>query len=72
MAAVTLNANHELLETTVVYIINRKIHVCLEMPDLFLVLNMIFFTPSLRNIMFNTRNKSGIYAHPCIIVIIIY
>ena len=28
----------------VVYIINRKIHVCLEIPDLFLVLNMIFLT----------------------------
>ena len=29
-----------LLEKTVVYIINRIIHVCLEIPDLFLVLNM--------------------------------
>jgi hypothetical protein len=27
---------------TVLYIINRKIHGCLEIPDLFLVLNMIF------------------------------
>ena len=26
---------------TVLYIINRKIHGCLEIPDLFLVLNMI-------------------------------
>ena len=26
---------------TVVYILNRIIHVCLEIPDLFLVLNMI-------------------------------
>ena len=26
----------------VVYIINRKIHGCLEIPDLFLVLKMIF------------------------------
>ena len=25
----------------IVYIINRTIHVCLEIPDLFLVLNMI-------------------------------
>ena len=25
----------------IVYIINRTIHVCLELPDLFLVLNMI-------------------------------
>ena len=30
-----------LLEKTVVYIINRIIHVCLEIPDLFLMLNMI-------------------------------
>ena len=30
----------------VVYIINRKIHGCLEIPDLFLVLNMIFPTRS--------------------------
>ena len=30
-----------LLEKTVVYIINRIIHVCLEIPNLFLVLNMI-------------------------------
>ena len=30
----------------VVYIINRKIHGCLEIPDLFLVLNMIFLTRS--------------------------
>ena len=30
-----------LLEKTVVYIINRTIHVCLELPDLFLVLNLI-------------------------------
>ena len=27
----------------VVYIINRKIHGCLKIPDLYLVLNMIFF-----------------------------
>ena len=34
----------------VVYIINRKIHGCLEIPDLFLVLNMIFLTRSLRSL----------------------
>ena len=33
-----------LVEKTVVYIINRKIHGCLERPDLFLVLNMKFLT----------------------------
>ena len=27
-----------------------------------------FFTALTRDIMFNTRNKSGVYAHPCIIV----
>jgi hypothetical protein len=40
---------------TVLYIINRKIHGCLEIPD---------------DIMFNTRNKSGNSAHPCIILYI--
>ena len=30
-----------LLEKAVVHIINKAIHVCLEIPDLFLVLNMI-------------------------------
>ena len=40
----------------VVYIINRKIHGCLEIPDLFLVLSMIFLTRS----------------HPCIILYSIY
>ena len=34
----------------VVYIINRKIHGCLEIPNLFLVLNMIFLTCSLRSL----------------------
>ena len=34
----------------VVYIINRKIHGCLETPDLFLVLNVIFLTHSLRSL----------------------
>ena len=46
-----------LVENTVVYIINRKIHGCLEISDLFLVLNM-----------FNARNKPGISAHACIIL----
>jgi hypothetical protein len=50
---------------TVLYIINRKIHGCLEIPDLFLVLNMISHS---WDIMFNTRNKSGISKHPCIIL----
>ena len=58
----------------VVYIINRKIHGCLEIPDLFLVLNMMFLTRSpcahSSDILFNTRNKSGISAHPCIILYI--
>ena len=30
-----------LVEKTVVYIINRKVHGCLEIPDLVLVLNMM-------------------------------
>ena len=38
----------------VVYVINRTILGCLEIPDLFLVLNMI--------------SKSGISVHPCIIL----
>jgi hypothetical protein len=38
---------------TILYIINRKIHGCLD-------------------IMFNTRNKSGISAHPCIILYVIW
>ena len=39
----------------VVYIINRKIHAhgCLEIPDLFLVLNMIFLTRSLHTLKMN-------------------
>ena len=41
-----------------VYIINRKIHGCLEIPDLIIVLN--------------TQNKSGISAHSCIILYIFY
>ena len=56
----------------VVYTLNRKIHGCLEIPDLFLVLNMIFLARSLgSDMMFNTRNKSGISAHPCIILYIL-
>ena len=46
----------------VVYIINRKIHGCLEIPDLFLE----------HDIIFNTRNKSGISVHPCIILYLFY
>ena len=38
----SLCAYFMLVEKTIVFIINRKIHGCLEMPDLFLVLNMIF------------------------------
>ena len=49
----------------VVYIINRKIHGCLEIPNLFLVLNMILFT---REISCSTLD--GISAHPCIILYI--
>jgi hypothetical protein len=51
---------------TVLYIINRKIHGCLEIPDLFLVLNMIntgFISRVEHDIIFNTRNKSGISKH---------
>ena len=33
--------NQYRFSNTVLYIINRKIHGCLEIPDLFLVLNMI-------------------------------
>jgi hypothetical protein len=56
---------------TVLYIINRKIHGCLEIPDLFLMLNMI--SRSLLSLVFNTRNKSGFSVHapmhcPCIIL----
>ena len=49
---------------SVVYIINRKIHGCLEIPDLFLVLNMIY------NVQCSTleRNKSGFFKHLCIIL----
>jgi hypothetical protein len=64
---------------TVLYIINRKIHECLEIPDLFLVLNMIShsFAALTREISCAhswdiTQNKSGISAHPCIILYIIY
>ena len=41
---------------TVLYIINRKIHGCLEIPDLFLVLNMIShsFAPLTREISCST------------------
>ena len=39
---------------------NRKIHGCLEIPGLFLRLNI--------DIVFNTQNKSGIATQPCIIL----
>ena len=45
-----------LLEKTVVYIKNRIIHVCLEIPHLFLVLNVISHSLA-------PRSKSGISAH---------
>jgi hypothetical protein len=62
---------------TVLYIINRKIHGhgCLEIPDLFLVLNIIshLFAALTRGISCSIldRNKSGISAHPCIILYLI-
>ena len=50
-----------------VYIINRKKHGCLEIPDLFLVLN-IFLTRSLltREISCSTLEINLVYFHPCI------
>ena len=54
------------------------IHGCLEIPDLFLVLNMIShsFTDAAltREISCscNSRNKFGISAHPCIILFCLY
>ena len=51
------------VEKIVVYIINRKIHGCLEIPYFFLVFTMIFLT-------FNTRNESGIFVPPFIILYI--
>ena len=42
-------------EKPVVYIINRKIHGCLEIPDLFLVLNMIYLY------MFSTREINLVF-----------
>ena len=56
---------------TVLYIINRKIHGCLEIPDLFLVLNMIshsFAALTLEISCSTPEIKSGISAHPCIIL----
>ena len=47
----TSSMNHRKISAD--YIINSKIHVCLEIPDLFLVLNMI--NHSFADIMFNTR-----------------
>jgi hypothetical protein len=57
---------------TILYVINRRIHGCLEIPDLFLVLNTCYLThvrcAHLWDIMLNTRNKYGVCAHPCIIL----
>ena len=55
----------------VLYIINRKIHGCLEIPDLFIMFNMIshMFAALTHD---NTRNKSGISAHPCIMSTIVW
>ena len=49
------------------YMINRKVHVCFDIPDSFLVLNMIiiYVTRSLRSLAryhIQPRNKSGIAA----------
>jgi hypothetical protein len=60
---------------TVLYIINRIIHACLEIPYLFLVLNnydiSLVRCAHSWDIMFNTRNKYGISAHPCIILYLV-
>jgi hypothetical protein len=64
--------NYRFLKTDL-YIINRKIHGCLEIPDLFLVLNMIshsFAALTLEISCSTLENKSGISAHPCIILYI--
>ena len=58
---------------TVLYIINRKIHGCLEIPDLFLVLNMILshsFTALTREISCSTLEINLVFPcmHPCIIL----
>ena len=63
-----------LLKTFSLYIINRKIHGCLEIRNLFLVLKMIShsFDALTREISaIFTRNKFRISAHPCIILYIL-
>jgi hypothetical protein len=58
-----------------IYIYRENNTWCAEIPDLFRVLNMISHEWAQRtsawDIMFNTRNKSGISAHPCIFLFII-
>ena len=61
-----------LLEKTVVYIINRIIHACVLGNTRFISrvkrnISLVRCAHS-RDITFNTRNKSGISAHPCIIL----
>ena len=50
---------------TVLYIINRKIHGCLEIPDLFLVLNMIShsFAALTREISCSTLEINLVFPH---------
>ena len=50
----------------VVYIINRKIHGCLEIANLFLVLNMILFT---REISCSTLDGISTHSSPGAIVL---
>ena len=61
---------------TVLYIINRKIHGWLEIPNVFLVLNMTShsFAVLTCEISCSTLeiNISGISAHPCIILYLNY
>ena len=67
-------ATDVLLFFNFVYIINRKIHGCLEIPYLFLVLNMPDISLVRCEISCSTlaRNKSGITAHPCIILYLLH
>jgi hypothetical protein len=60
---------------TVLYIINRKIHGCLKIPDIFLVLNMIShsFAALTREISCSTLELNLVFprTHACIILYII-
>ena len=64
-----------LVENTA-YTINRKIHGYMQIPDLFIVFNMIFLTRLLHSLVryhvqhsnSSIINKSGISSHPCIII----